>query len=542
MPQQKTSLDRIATITLAAVIILLGTMHTASPVPSFDSTRYANVGHWIAEGRGVSSSVSVVPVQEGTADRGDGLRAFTIQPPALSWFYAVTGVDNRQGAHRLLNLIAFVVLAGSTWLLAPRLVGTREGTALAALLTASTPVVLQSAASMWTDLPFAALMTTAIFFLVRSHDESRPLVWLAGSAALAGVAVTFRYPGLGLGLMFVVDAGLAWRRAGLRRALLRLTLSLGIFAVIAVPLLVRNMMLAGSWTGTAPRAFALAPGFDLLRGWSFVGSRLMQVFVPGFGSAAANEFMVMANRTPAGWWGPKVFGPALVIAGAVWMFLRRRSGHGFRVSDGVVTLLAAGVGYLIVVWGGAARHLEIHVIEFRYALPLAPLLFIGLAALVSRSLPARIGSAVALVLGIAFLLGAFVQPRPQAADHGFLSEGLAWLEANVPAEDAILTNGGKVLLDEDIARRVHHLSVWHYKHALPEIYRTEVGMNEFLAERDIRWIVLIGRPDRRMPLFFGDLIVGLFTCSLWQDRLVHRSEGMLVYRIPATMPMYGGSR
>ena len=539
MPQLFRSPERLAPIAVSAVFLVLAIWATASLKSTFDTARYANVGHWIGEGRGITSSLTVLPVQEGTRDQGEGLASFTIQPPGLPFYYAAVGVDHRHGAHRFMHVLSLLVLGLATWSVARQLGVGPWVSALPAAFTVASPAVIEATRHMWTDLPFVALQMAALALVIRANRPGRrPLFWLGGGALALGLATTLRLPGLGFGLLLVLDAVIAWRLGSLRDGFQRLAVSLGVFAIVTVPVLVRNMILVGSPGGTAPQEFALKAGFDLLRGWSFLGARLVEALLPGFAYEPFALKAAAAGNTPDGW-----ALPGLVIAAIVVGFIFLAWKRGKNIFGPGLLLAAMAVGYLIVVLVPAARHLEYTVVELRYAVPLVPLIWILVASVASRWQANRGAAPVALVVTLVWLAGVTVLARPGQSDHGFVRDGMDWIAANIPAEDRILTNGGKVFMDEDLSRRVLHLSTYNYKHALGNEVRSEIGLGEWLAERDVRWVVLIGRPNRRMPLFWGDEITSLFTGRRWTDRLVYQDPGaILVYRVPETMPMYGGDR
>lgn len=525
----------IAAIGVCAAALALALVFTTGMAPSFDSLRYANVAQWITNGEGIATSLTVVPVQEGTPAVGDGLHAFTIQPPGLPLFYAATGVDNRETAHRILHIVSLMALAWLVLALGLKISGRTEVGVAAALLTILSPAVWQTAANFWTDLPTIALLLGALYLVTRSHEQNtRAWVWLAGASILAAVAVSFRLTALAFGAVLLTDMLLS-RRLNWREQAIRAAAGAGIFGATALAIMVRNKMLAGSWSGTVLHASPLMPEYSLSRGWAFLGSRIMQSFTPGWAVDSVTQKLATANAEPGGWALP---GLTFILLGAALaaLYYLRRDRNRRLVNKAGWLALALFSATMIVLLIPAGRHAEFGVVEFRYTVSLLPLLWIGImSALISNERP-LVGWILAGILAVGFAAGAPGRHQPYNHSHEFMRTGLNWVKLSIPPETNILTNGGKILLDEDLTRRVWHISDWNFRHALGPQMRQEAGFLQYLQQNDIRYVVLMGKPNRRMANYWGKPIIGLFLEARWQQWLAYSDKHLKVYRIPAAGP------
>ncbi len=530
---------RTTAAVLAVVALALALYHTVGMRSTFDSVRYANVGHWIEAGEGISASVLTVPVQEGTPATGDGLHAFTLHPPGLSIFYAMTGVEHRLVAHRVLHVICYVVLALVVLVIARELMGGAVPAALVTLLTLNSPYMLDLVRNLWSDLPFTVLLLGGLAATMRAvHERAHWWRWLLVASACAGLAVGFRLLGLALGAVFLVDAALGVQRRGWRHGLLRLAAAGAVAGPMVTVIILRNLRLAGAFGGTVPRDWPLVTTPSVLRAWNFVSSRLLEAFMPGFATRETAEYVAAANANPRGWVlaGVTVF--ALVLVGFVVAFLRQRGKVAWpdatlRGRDGVTWLaVTLAATYLVLVLVPVTRHMEVVAVEARYFAPVLPLLWVPVVIVLFGSGRRWLDLGLGGVVTAIFLVGAVAMHEPYDPPHGALRSGLDWLEANVPVTTPILTNGGKVLLDEKLARRVYHLSDWNFKAVLPQDMRTEDGLRRYLEERGIGYIVLFGRPDRRKAYYWGEAVTGLLAGRRWGEFKVYGDRRMKIYRVP----------
>ncbi len=530
-----------APVVLGIVALILGLVFTRDMTSSFDSVRYANVAHWLAQGDGIATSLTVVPVQEGMPAVGDGLHAFAIQPPGLPLFYAVTGVANRTTSHAVLHLVSLLALGWFVLGLGRQLTGRVIVGATAALLTLLSPVVLLTTENLWTDLPTVTLLLGALYLLIRAREVARRRwAWLLGASVLAGLAVSLRLTALAFGGVLVADL-IQSRGLPTRRRLLRLASGAGPFGVVALSLLLRNRMLTGSFSGTVPRDWPLAPEFSLARGGAFLGSRLLQAVTPGWAAEPVARKLATANAGPTGWALPLILMLILIVI-AVAAGVRRRQGKldwppAVDAVPGARILAASLFGAsAVVLLLPAARHADFRVVEFRYVAALLPLIWLGLTTLMMSTGRRTVDLILAGVLVLTFVAGVPGLHRPYRHSHQYMNQGLDWLRLSVPPEVPVLSNGGKVLLDEDLTRRVYHLSDWNFRHALGRDLGREEGLLDYLRERGIGYVVLFGEPNLHQAEYWGRPLIGLFVGRLWSSWLVYHDQHIKVYRIPADGP------
>ncbi len=534
--------ERLAAPAVCAVALVLALVFTRGMTPSFDSVRYANVAHWLAAGEGIATSLTVVPVQEGLPATGDGLHAFTIQPPGLPLFYAATGVDNRAASHRNLHLLSYVLLAWLVLALGRKLSGRSEVGIAAALLTLLSPALLATVANYWTDLPAVTLLFGALYLVIKSREPSPyPWAWLLGASVLSAAAISFRLTALAFGAVLLTDLVLS-RDLKWRQQLLRFAAGSGIFGVVTLWILLRNKILAGTFSGTPAHTWLMAPQYSLERGWAFLSSRLLQSLTPGWALDGVAQKMTVAHAQAGIWRVPGALVFLLIVAVGVAYFLRRQQRLSWPRSSGQATpgartlAMALFIASLVVLLLPAGRHADFRVIEFRYLISLLPLVWIGLMILVLGSGRRFVDFAVAAVLVLIFAVGVPGRHQPYQHSHDYMRAGLDWLKLTAPSETAILTNGGKVLLDEDIARRVYHISDWNFRHALTPEMQDPRGLLHYLQRHDIRYIVLFSTPNMHQAEYWGRPIIGLFLDQLWQPWLAYSDKYLKVYRIPPTGP------
>lgn len=180
--------------------------------------------------------------------RADGF--YNLGYPLLLWLARPLFSDNPFLAARAIAALSGALLLLAGWLLARRLQG-RGPALLALLLLALSPLVVQQALYVGTDMPFAALCTLALALLFskqsavsnRQEDcllltaDCRPnrLRWVVPAGLLAGLAFLVRHPGL---LLLPFGWLVIGRDARSRPALLAFTLA---FALAAAPQLAVNL-------------------------------------------------------------------------------------------------------------------------------------------------------------------------------------------------------------------------------------------------------------------------------------------------------------
>ncbi len=544
MPRPFSLPGRLLVPAVLVAALFLSLFYTRAMTPPFDSVRYANVARWIARGEGISTSLTVIPVQGDLPAADPKLSPFTIQPPGLPLFYALTGVDNRGGAHRVLHVLSFLALAWLVLILGRQLTGRDEVGAVAALLTLLSPALLQTLQTALADLPTLAFLLGGMVCLIRSREEGRrPVPWLLAASVLGALAVTFRLTALAFGAVLLADLILSRRLPG-RRLLPRFAAGSGVFGTVTLAILLRNQLLVGSLFGTAARDWPMAPAYSLGRAWSYLGSRLMEALVPGWAFAPVQEKLSAANAGPGAWAVPALLlGTVLVLTMAVVGLRRAGRLPSWPASvpgavDGARSLvLVLFVTSLVLLVVPAGRHAQFHVVEFRYVITLLPVVWIAVAALLTGAGPRWLGPGVGAALVILFALGVPAMDQPYTFSRDFLRPGLDWLGRTVPTETAVLTNKGKILLDEDLERRVYHISAWNFRHALEPGLQTQQGLLDYLRRQDIRYVVLFGTPGMHEARYWGRPLVGLFLEQWWQPWLAYRDQNMKVYRIPPTGPI-----
>lgn len=125
--------------------------------------------------------------------RADGF--YNLGYPLLLWLARPLAAGNPFLAARAVAALSGALLLLAGWLLARRLLG-RAPALLALVLLALSPLVVQQALYVGTDMPFAALSVLALALLVPPH-QGRTSPWLAAAAGLvAGLAFLMRHPGL----------------------------------------------------------------------------------------------------------------------------------------------------------------------------------------------------------------------------------------------------------------------------------------------------------------------------------------------------------
>ncbi|MEO7908414.1 MAG: glycosyltransferase family 39 protein [Roseiflexaceae bacterium] len=133
------------------------------------------------------------PAGTNTPDRDGVLRAdgfYNLGYPLLLWLMRPFTGDNPFLAGRLIAALSGAVLLLACWWLTRRLLG-RSGALLALLILALSPLVVEYALYLGTDMPFAAACTLALALLVRIVD-CRPVLpfdTAQGSSTVGGLQI-----------------------------------------------------------------------------------------------------------------------------------------------------------------------------------------------------------------------------------------------------------------------------------------------------------------------------------------------------------------
>lgn len=328
---------------LAAAAVWVATLRHG-PGVSPDSAIYLSAAEHLAAGRGLVSF------------DGEPLVAWAPLYPALLAVAGWIGLSPLDVARAGNALAAGLTAAlAAVWLSACTV--TRPWLLGGTLAVALSPVLLYTAAFVWSEALFAAFVLGALTTL--GHREGKSVPWL--SVTLAALAALTRYAGVAValaGAMALLLGGARDRRGRLRQAAIYLVASLAPVALW----LVRNHLTHGTAAGVrAPSAY---PWWENLRfSAEVLGGWLMPHAVPGSVRAAVAAGMVAA-------------------VGFLWLALRR---HAVQPAAGAPLLpLALGAYALLhlVLTVAASSTVALERIDDRYLAPL----FVPVALLASVAL------------------------------------------------------------------------------------------------------------------------------------------------------------
>jgi 4-amino-4-deoxy-L-arabinose transferase-like glycosyltransferase len=168
--------------------------------------------------------------------RADGF--YNLGYPLLLWLARPLVGGNAFLAAQIVAAVSGAVLLAAGWWLARAWLGGGPGL-LAGLMLATSPLAVEYALYIGSDMPFAALCTLALALLLRPVRGAARLPWLAPALAglAAGAAFLVRHPGAVLLPLGWLALGLAagprdWRRARLPASLAAFTLA---FALVIAP-------------------------------------------------------------------------------------------------------------------------------------------------------------------------------------------------------------------------------------------------------------------------------------------------------------------
>ncbi|MBL8896805.1 MAG: glycosyltransferase family 39 protein [Planctomycetes bacterium] len=250
--------------------------------------------------------------------------------------------------------------------------------AAAALLFASSPLALQYARYMVTEMPHVLWTTAALWLALRLLEEKRPAVAFAAGCATA-LAVASKYLG-GLAGLAVAWAWAVQGRSGPRarwgsaahalRGAAAIALGFGVGLLVGMPDLLANHEAYVAWLRTHFEA----------RDWVWFG----------FEDAAPPRSFHLATSLPhvAG----SLFALLAALAGTVLLAVRR--------PREAVGLGLFALAFFAVASGNAIRYT-------RYFLVLAPLFAIGIASL-AQALASRVRAPFGLLLGAGLVLACVV--------------------------------------------------------------------------------------------------------------------------------------
>jgi 4-amino-4-deoxy-L-arabinose transferase-like glycosyltransferase len=128
--------------------------------------------------------------------------------------------------------------------------GRRGVAAGAAALAAIHPALAGFSASVRTEAGYIALVTAAVWFLLRGVERKR-IASVAAAAMLCGLAYLYRTEGIGvpaLGVIILICGAPVWRRWTLRWGLGAAAVLVAIFLLVAAPYLLWMRTYTGHWT------------------------------------------------------------------------------------------------------------------------------------------------------------------------------------------------------------------------------------------------------------------------------------------------------
>jgi len=200
---------------LAAALVLFATARYG-PGASLDSVTYLSVARNLAAGEGLV--------------RYDG-RAYVSWPPLYPATLSLgvrAGLDPSEAA-RLLHAGAFAATLALLFGILIRSCGSVPWAVLGCVLVLASPSLLHTFASVWSEAPFVALVTLAIWLAARSDPAPRTRdVILLG--AVTGAALLTRFLGVALGVALIawlLATSGSWRRRWQRALVFGLTASAG---------------------------------------------------------------------------------------------------------------------------------------------------------------------------------------------------------------------------------------------------------------------------------------------------------------------------
>lgn len=233
----------VALFVLATGVALAATR--SGPGINPDSVNYLNMGANVVEGNGFAVDITRI-------SDADVRSPIVFWPPgyglAIAGFVWL-GVDVVQAA-RLATTLSYALLVVLVFVFGTavhtRLVGVVGAFALIMMMA---PV--RAASFALSEVTFALLVTTAVYFLIRHLQSPQTYRWLLLAAFFMGAGVLTRYLGIvwvGAAWLVLAVAGI-WQRRPMRRLLAELLLFGGIPVALIVPWLLRNRFLTGYLTG-----------------------------------------------------------------------------------------------------------------------------------------------------------------------------------------------------------------------------------------------------------------------------------------------------
>ena len=224
-----------------------------------DAAHFLNIARMFREGHGFTNPAAwpawIQPARLPMPE--------TFKEPGYPWLIARLGGTFLAG--QAISLIAGVLLPWATYVLARRRALGTAASILAALLVATSPLLLLQSVRVMVDAPFALVVT--LMFVAASRDAGDPasnhrsVLRDVTAGALFGAAYLLRAQTL---ILFVPLVALLFERRTMREALARTGLVLAAAAVVSAPFWLRNLALFHTPLYSDVVAYGLWPYVDHL--------------------------------------------------------------------------------------------------------------------------------------------------------------------------------------------------------------------------------------------------------------------------------------
>lgn len=398
-----------------------------------DGMRYALISTQILLGRGIATpaTLSVYPSLFPDPDAFGNTPA-TWQPPLLPAVYALLGGvrPGRIWPAQAVNLLAHLVTAIASFLIARRLGGDLAGLAAGLFVALSYPL-LDLAGHFWTEPLSIAFFTLSVAVLQASRVARSPARLQLCSGLSATAAGAARWTGVGLFPMLLWDACLSSAGRGARAALRAAARTVLIPLAVMAALFTRNYLCTGTLRGESLAPTGRTWG-EVAYGVAADSRDLFDLQVPGTRAAAAFALCVVPLL-------------GLILSGSPGRALRGL------LREGLDLVLLAALGYLGVIV--VMYRVSVPYFEPRIVAPVVPLVLVTVAVLMARGWRAigerwgaRVGSAgflAALVLIGAAEAGRSFRLLPctfPGADYGFDIPSCRWALTHCPPGSILVTN------------------------------------------------------------------------------------------------------
>jgi 4-amino-4-deoxy-L-arabinose transferase-like glycosyltransferase len=193
----------------------------------------------------------IAMAREYHAGRAQSALAWVFSP-LYPWLIAITyrAIPNWELAGELLSTALGTAGVVLLYYLMREVYGRRGVAAGAAALAAIHPALAGFSASVRTEAGYIALVTAALWFLVRGAERKR-IASVTAAAMLCGLAYLYRTEGIGvpaLGVIILTCGALVWRRWTVRWSLGAGAVLVATFLLVAAPYLLWMRTYTGHWT------------------------------------------------------------------------------------------------------------------------------------------------------------------------------------------------------------------------------------------------------------------------------------------------------